>query len=168
MGKYILVALGSVIIGALAGFVYHSKMAPGGAGQGPTPKVGACANGSEPICIPVSVVVIAGQPYIQVVDKVRLKANGSTPIVWEIDTPGYTFNSDADPQHTGIDFANIGSKPGDNPAGKDEFKNCQRMNGAMGNDTKYRCIFSGATGRFPYQINLNAGTLQLDPYILNN
>jgi hypothetical protein len=149
MGKNVLVAIGSAIVGALLLFVLLPKPAP----QVPGP----CKSG-EKFCIPVYVIMVGDEYQVQGIANVEVKEGG--PIFWELGNANYTFPAN------GIDF----DTPGKGTAApKGEFKECAPMPGYNGPNTKFRCTFGGSKGKFPYKVNVDGlGTPKpLDPYIVN-
>jgi hypothetical protein len=151
MGKNLLIAIGSAIVGALLLFVLLPKPAPA------PPVAGPCKSG-EKFCIPVYVIMVGDEYQVQQIANVTVSEGG--PIFWELADRNYTFPGN------GIDF----DTPGKGTAApKGEFKECAPMPGFNGPNTKFRCTFGGSKGKFPYKVNVDGlGTPKpLDPYIVN-
>ena len=151
MGKSVLIAISSAIVGALLLFILLPKPAPVPTVSGP------CKSGDKH-CIPVYVIMVGDEYQVQGIANVEVREGG--PIFWELGNRGYTF------PEKGINFAEPG-KPNAAPAG--EFDRCAPMPGYNGPNTKFRCTFGGSKGKFPYKVSVDGpGTPKpLDPYIVN-
>jgi hypothetical protein len=160
MGKNVIVAVVSAIIGALLVVIYQGLVPvppiPGPIGKAP------CGNKEEKHCIPVYVIMVGDTYEVQRIGNVEVKDGG--PIFWEIVSPGYTFPTTG--ALKGIDFEKTAKE---NKAPDGEFSDCAPMPGPNGKDTKFRCTFRGNKGKFPYDVHIDGpgNPKPLDPFIVN-